>query len=233
MKAIYLFFVMIITAILGIFSPQDTDEVENLSTPNTYYGTEIIIDETEMQEEQEIIYYDTLEESLYEFGKNDDLPVTNILQIVKIIKNDNLWEVFYLVHEKEQDLLYTSKMQIKTEDKDIKYSQPLLTTADGWAVQKWYFETLEKYYDDTEVFSEKIKIDLSLFNSTGFYNLDENGYWVRWGINNREETKTMKINGKEPTEIIELTMNGEPVYFWYYENLPISKSEIKTTQITY
>jgi hypothetical protein len=233
MKAIYLFFVMIITAILGIFSPQDTDEVENLSTPNTYYGTEIIIDGTESKEEQEIIYYDTLEESLYEFGKNDTLPVTNIRQIVKIIKKDNQWDVFYLVHEQEQDLLYTSKMQIKTEDKDVKYSQPLHTTADGWAAQKWYFEFKGKYYSEEDALKEEIKTDLFAFNSSGSYNLGENEYWVRWGINDREEIKNMKINGKEPTEIIELTMNGELVYFWYYEDLPIPESEIKTTQITY
>jgi hypothetical protein len=233
MKAIYLFFVMIITAILGIFSPQDTDEVENLSTPNSYYGTEIIIDGTESKEEKEIIYYDTLEESLYEFGKNDTLPVTNILQIVKIIKKDNQWDVFYLVHEKEQDLLYASKIEIEEENGNIKYSAPLWTTGQGWEVQKRLFSWIEKDYEEEERFSEEIRSDLFFFNSKRIFNLSEDKYWVRWGINGREAVKTMKIDGEKPTGIVEIEMNGETVYFWYYENLPISKSEIETTQITY
>lgn len=186
------------------------------------------IDETFLQTAK---YYDSIEESLIN-NKMTDYEVIELREIVKVIEKEDRCDVFFINVEEGYDYIYTFQLAIKREDKKISYSEPLWATQIGWESHKQMTRDLGKESKLSEL--EQIVItDLLWYNSKGNFNISESGGCVRWGAYDKSEIKNLTINGEPPTEVMEITLNGEKAYFWYYENLELSRSEVEAAEIAY
>ena len=64
---------------------------------------------------------------------------------------------------------------------------------------------------------------------TQVFNLDHTKTFI-WGISQTKRIKNLRIEGQPVTNVIEVEMDGEPAFFWYFDDLttdiPLSFSDL-------
>lgn len=182
--------------------------------------------------DEELSFYPTIEEAL-ESSKMSKDSMYGTKKIVKVVEKNNRCDVFFINTKDGEDGLFVYKLKMKLNEKQTLYSESMYATGGYWNVVKWWIRALHKRCKDTELIKQVVLSHLHSYNSSGTFDLGESGGQVKWGLYTSEDIKSLTINGEAPTEIIELTMNGELVYFWYYENLDLPRSEITSANIEY
>lgn len=198
----------------------------------TYSGDKLDPELLTEPTDEELSFYPTIEEAL----KASEMSSDNVVgdkKVVKVVEKNNRCDVFFIITEDKRDGLYVYKLKEKVEGDQILYSESIFATGEQWRITKQWIREIAKRSDANEVLKQKVQSDLQSTNMHGFYNLGESGGQVRWGTYNGDDVKTLTINGEAPTEIMELTMDGEKAYFWYYENLEIPESEINLAKVEY
>ncbi|MSS63887.1 hypothetical protein [Velocimicrobium porci] len=180
----------------------------------------------------ELKFYPTIEEAVCSCDW-DEYSVSRIEKVVKVIQGEDSCDVFFIVNNKEKDNFYTFKLKTKQEKQKILYSEPLYAVGTSWELEKYRGRELEKRYDKEDCFKQKIISCLGFFNSTGAFSLDKNNKIIKWGLHDNEEIKTLAIDEKRPTEVVKIKMDGEVVYFWYYENLNLENAKMQEINISH
>lgn len=180
------------------------------------------IKEEQRKMEEELMYYDTIEEAV----KNctyDEYTGYEIKEIIKLLQGEQYAVLFFIADKDGDDILLQYKLKLKKEASKILYSTPIHTTGTLFLNHKRMLRQYNKINQETAN-TEKVKADINL-NFPDF-NLDEE-HELHWGILMDEITQSLKINGLVPTEVLPITMDNETAYFWYYEDLPTNnKTEI-------
>lgn len=78
-----------------------------------------------------------------------------------------------------------------------------------------------------------LKQIFTINNGGGIFNIEGTADNMKWGFYIDDTVKNLKINGEAPTEILELILNGEKGYVWYYENIEVEDHEIEDLMIEY
>lgn len=135
-------------------------------------------------------------------------------------KNDNA-VVFFISDYNGRDDFYIYKIKVKNEGDKELYSKPILGTDCPWKGKRYLIRLIEEGNEDKEsALKEKIETDLMLFNNAGHFYTEKDKV-LKWGLSLDEEIKDLKINGQPPTEIMNIKLDDDDVYFWYYEDCPV------------
>lgn len=169
----------------------------------------------------ELNFYDTVDEALLDnkhFQKNS---APNVKKIIKILKKNDNAVVFFIADNNGRDDFYIYKIKVKNEGDKELYSKPILGTGWLWQCKLYWIRNLEKDKDKESALKAKVESDLMLFNGAGHLYTEKDKV-LKWGLSIDEEIKDLKINGQHPTEIMNIKLDDDDVYFWYYEDCPVN-----------
>ncbi|MBE6091533.1 MAG: hypothetical protein E7206_26605 [Clostridium beijerinckii] len=181
----------------------------------------------------ELKFFEDISEAILANNFSEDLSAINVKKIIKILEKDDDCIVFFVTQEVDKDMFYIYKMKEKSENNKKYYSTPILAGGWQWEDKKNWSKQLESSTDESEWFSEKVESDLMLFNGSDVFTLGNDKIKIKWGLSIDENIKKLKINGVSPTEIMNIKLDDDDVYFWYYEGLDVNHSNISETKITF
>lgn len=77
----------------------------------------------------------------------------------------------------------------------------------------------------------EIRLSLSLYNRGHLFAVDNTKNFI-WGLSQTERVRNLIIEGQQVTEVIEIELDGEIAFFWYFEDLitdkPLIFNDIRT-----
>ena len=132
--------------------------------------------------------------------------MSKVSDIIKILENDNYATMFYPTEGGfDEDGFVASKFMVRTINEKKQYA--LIMTDPGTIGGKWRENPLITARESAP-----------LYDFLSEFGIDEEERFI-YGSLGTEKVKSMKIEGKSPTEVIEYMVKGKKEYFWYYENL--------------
>ena len=160
-------------------------------------------------------FFDTIEEAII---NNDlDISIYEIVERIKLFENDEYAVVFLWEKNMDgDDVVCLYKFVVNDTDGMRRYSAPIVATVRS-PVAKKLFVTRGKLDEIGEVRSSIANDSLRSFridNTKNFF----------WGLSQTESAKNLKIEGQPVTEVIEVVLDGETWYFWYFEDLKTDKN---------
>ena len=163
----------------------------------------------------DVQYFQTIEEAIThntlvyyaDFGK--------IIEPIKMFKHNSLLVFFYKSSINNEDVVYVIKSYV-TEGEDTQYSPPFMGTRTFWKAHK----NCVKMFNCDETGEIRLGIVSSI---SQFLSVDRTKTFV-WGLSQTEKVSNLKIEGQPVTEVIEVELDGEKGYFWYFDDLKTDKS---------
>ncbi|MBC1692238.1 hypothetical protein HB954_13655 [Listeria welshimeri] len=186
-------------------------------------------DDSEEEQEVELSYYDTVEDAVKNntFAKDSDAkdsPNLNkkvIKEKVLLLENETNAILFFIGNVREtdnhEDSLVVYKFKVKKEGSKKKYSTPTNATQISGFFAKNNYEIRDGEYE--------IQTCLNLYNTYQIFNLYPETSQLQWGTSYNKNAPKLTINGKHPTKVIPIVLDGDNCYFWYYEDLKYDSSK--------
>ncbi|EDN9716345.1 hypothetical protein GJB75_13645 [Listeria monocytogenes] len=180
-------------------------------------------------EDVELSYYNTIEDAVKNntFAKDSDAkdsPNLNkkvIKEKVLLLENEKNAILFFIGNVREsnnhKDSLVVYKFKVKEEGSTKKYSTPTNATQISGVFAKNNYEIRDGEYE--------IQTCLNLYNTYQIFNLYPETSQLQWGTSYNKNAPNLTINGKHPTKVIPIELDGDDCYFWYYEDLKYDSSK--------
>ncbi|EAC6121507.1 hypothetical protein GM58_07485 [Listeria monocytogenes] len=180
-------------------------------------------------DEVKLSYYSTIEDAVKNntFAKDSDAkdsPNLNkkvIKEKVLLLENEKNAILFFIGNVREtnnhKDSLVVYKFKVKEEGSTKKYSTPTNATQISGVFAKNNYEIRDGEYE--------IQTCLNLYNTYQIFNLYPETSQLQWGTSYNKNAPNLTINGKHPTKVIPIELDGENCYFWYYEDLKYDSSK--------
>jgi len=162
-------------------------------------------------------YYGTLEEAV----ANNTLETSNVTYInekIKLFENDKFAVLFFKSNVHGKDTLYAFKFFVREIDGTPHYSPPIVGANIMWAAH-----ILSVKNGKLDELGE-VRLSISR-DSLRLFRIDDTKNFF-WGISQSENAKKLKIEGQPATEVIEINMDGNAGYFWYFDDLKTTKEPI-------
>ena len=161
-------------------------------------------------------YFDTIEEAIM----NNDMGLLNfsIGERIKLFENDEYAVLFFKENVSGNDDVDTFMSVVKEADGIRSYSMPIAATRMPWNGHK-LFAKRAKLDEIGEV-----RLCISR-DSLRMFRIDDKKNFF-WGLSQTERAKSLKIEGQSATEVIEVKLDGEAGYFWYFDDLKTDKRPI-------
>ncbi|HCJ4446733.1 TPA: hypothetical protein NR419_001496 [Listeria innocua] len=180
-------------------------------------------------EDVRLSYYSTIEDAvkINTFAKDSDAkdsPNLNkkvIKEKVLLLENEKNAILFFIGNVREsnnhKDSLVVYKFKVKEEGSTKKYSTPTNATQIFGVFAKNNYEIRDGEYE--------IQTCLNLYNTYQIFNLYPETSQLQWGTSYNKNAPNLTINGKHPTKVIPIELDGDDCYFWYYEDLKYDSSK--------
>ncbi|EAC9079182.1 hypothetical protein KV69_11650 [Listeria monocytogenes] len=180
-------------------------------------------------EDVKLSYYSTIEDAVKNntFAKDSDAkdsPNLNkkvIKEKVLLLENEKNAILFFIGNVREtnnhKDSLVVYKFKVKEEGSTKKYSTPTNATQISGVFAKNNYEISYGEYE--------IQTCLNLYNTYQIFNLYPETSQLQWGTSYNKNAPNLTINGKHPTKVIPIELDGDDCYFWYYEDLKYDSSK--------
>ncbi|EKF1562458.1 hypothetical protein OX521_002451 [Listeria monocytogenes] len=180
-------------------------------------------------EDVKLSYYSTIEDAVKNntFAKDSDAkdsPNLNkkvIKEKVLLLENEKNAILFFIGNVREtnnhKDSLVVYKFKVKEEGSTKKYSTPTNATQISGVFAKNNYEIRDGEYE--------IQTCLNLYNTYQIFNLYPETSQLQWGTSYNKNAPNLTINGKHPTKVIPIELDGDDCYFWYYEDLKYDSSK--------
>ncbi|WP_239253559.1 hypothetical protein [Listeria ilorinensis] len=177
--------------------------------------TELTGEENEVDRDN-LPYYDTIEEATINNNFDSTVGKDEIEQKILTLENDDDAILFFKTYYKKNvkgDAVAVYKYAVKQEGGKRKYSRPI-----AGEVVKW--ETFKVSYKKMALSdADKVRLGINVDNAYQNYNLNPEIMQLQWGLLDTKKAQYMTVDGKAPTKVIPLELDGDKVYFWYYEDL--------------
>lgn len=183
-------------------------------------------------DDSELHYYNTIKEAILSSEFDEDDRVDNVKKVAKVLEKDNECVVLFTSEINNLDCLVVYKLKIKKNKDNISYSTPYFSKIRAWAADKSLIQTTFKSSKKLETLKEKVKSDLLLNNNQGIYDIGDIPNKTAWGLWKDDSIEQLKIEGVSPTDVIELEMDGDEAYLWYYENLKLDLNNMDKLKVT-
>ena len=185
--------------------------------------TPIGISNNPISDPDDLQYFDTPEEAIMH---NDlDLQNLNLGERIKLFENDEYAALFIKENGNGDDGPSVFRFFVKESAGARSYSQPVIATRKTW--------------DDHKLGVKRMKLDeigeVRLWisqDSLRLYRIDEAKNFF-WGFSQTERVRNLQIEGQPVTEVIEVEMNDEIAFFWYFDDLKTDKRPIFKDVRTY
>ncbi|MBC1762495.1 hypothetical protein HCA31_08340 [Listeria welshimeri] len=185
-------------------------------------------DDSEAEQEVELSYYDTIEDAVkgsdFAIDEEEGISYTNkkvIKKKVLFLESDKDALLFFIGNLLEgkdhSDALVVYKFKVKKEGNQTKYSTPTNGAQVAASSEKDNYE-----YSGSK---GEIKSCLNLLNAYQSFNLYPETTQLQWGLSRNKNAPNLTINGKHPTKVIPIVLDGDDCYFWYYEDLKYDSSK--------
>ena len=206
---IYLLIIIMIIAFTGCISWSDSDTVSiNSDTP-------IEIGNPQMPDIDELHFFSTIEEAV-EHNTMEDFPIRHIDEIIKLLESDEYAVLFFRVNMSSgNDVIYVFKFIIQETNGKPYYSTPVIATIVSWEAHKLFIKRGK--LDEIGEIRAGISRD-----SLRWFRVDEAKNFF-WGLSQTERVRNLRIEGQLVTEVIEVELDGETAFFWYFEDLVTDK----------
>ncbi|MBF2469344.1 hypothetical protein [Listeria welshimeri] len=179
------------------------------------------------EQEVERSYYNTIEDAVKgsDFALEDDEESSYynkkiIKEKVLFLESENEALLFFIGNLLEgkdhSDALVVYKFKVKKEANQTTYSNPTDATQIAAGSEKRKYEYGNKY---------EIQTSLNLNNAYQSFNLYPKTTQFQWGMSFNKNAPNLTINGKHPTKVIPIVLDGDDCYFWYYEDLKYDSSK--------
>ncbi|MBC2349263.1 hypothetical protein HBP57_09430 [Listeria welshimeri] len=179
------------------------------------------------EQEVERSYYNTIEDAVKgsDFALEDDEESSYynkkiIKEKVLFLESENEALLFFIGNLLEgkdhSDALVVYKFKVKKEANQTTYSNPADATQIAAGSEKRKYEYGNKY---------EIQTSLNLNNAYQSFNLYPKTTQFQWGMSFNKNAPNLTINGKHPTKVIPIVLDGDNCYFWYYEDLKYDSSK--------
>ncbi|MBC1702651.1 hypothetical protein HB953_11995 [Listeria welshimeri] len=185
-------------------------------------------DDSEEEQEVERSYYNTIEDAVkgsdFALEEGEEVSYTNKKEIkekVLFLESDTDALLFFIgnfIENKDgSDALVVYKFKVKKEGNQTKYSTPTNGAQVAASSEKDNYE-----YSGSK---GEIKSCLNLLNAYQIFNLYPETTQLQWGLSRNKNAPNLTINGKHPTKVIPILLDGDDCYFWYYEDLKYDSSK--------
>ncbi|MBC1677832.1 hypothetical protein HB938_08275 [Listeria welshimeri] len=185
-------------------------------------------DDSEEEQEVERSYYNTIEDAVKgsNFALEDDEESSYynkkiIKEKVLFLESDTDALLFFIgnfiENKDDSDALVVYKFKVKKEGSPTKYSTPTNGAQVAASSEKDNYE-----YSGSK---GEIKSCLNLLNAYQIFNLYPETTQLQWGLSRNKNAPNLTINGKHPTKVIPIVLDGDDCYFWYYEDLKYDSSK--------
>ena len=211
-KAIcFLFTVVIILTSTGCISWPDSNTVE-ITT-----NVPIDIDNPPLPNPDELQFFKTIEEAV-EYYSLENFNRNYTGDKIIVFENDEYAVLFYRENLDDGDVVYAMKFMVKEIDGTAHYSTPFNISGVFWEHQRLFVK--RGRLDEIGEIRFGISQDtLRLFRVDGTKNFF-------WGLSQTERVKNLRIEGQLVTKVIEIELDGEIAYFWYFEDLQTDKKPV-------
>ncbi|MBF2593317.1 hypothetical protein [Listeria welshimeri] len=185
-------------------------------------------DDSEAEQDVERSYYNTIEDvvkgSNFAIEEGEEVSYTNKKEIkekVLFLESDTDALLFFIGNLLEgkdySDALVVYKFKIKQEGNQTTYSNPTNATQIAARSEKEGYEDWGSKYE--------VQTCLNLYNAYQSFNLYPETTQLQWGLSRNKNAPNLTINGKHPTKVIPIVLDGDDCYFWYYEDLKYDSSK--------
>ena len=176
-------------------------------------------------------FYNNIEEAL--LAKNLIYSSKNMLikKILKIKECDEDCIVFFIAEKHNKNLICMSKLKIKKDEEYITYSNPVLGQVVEWKKRKQYITRNTWSTNKTEKLMNLIRDDIQI--SIEKIDVHFGDYCIRWGIALDDRIKEVNIDDRAPSEIIELELDNDIAYLWYYDNWKTDDESLYNLKISF
>ena len=163
-------------------------------------------------------------ENLQYFGSVEEAVTHNTLEgsgirtvdeSTKVFNHYDLAVFFFRSSIDNKDTICVTK-HYTSDGQGTLYSVPVNATNIIW--ESWKTAVITNKCDEIG----EIKLCITLLNMSQVFAVDSTKNFI-WGISQSEEIKKLKIEGQPVAEVIEVEMDGETGYFWYFDDLKIDK----------
>ncbi|MBC1405053.1 hypothetical protein HB769_09300 [Listeria welshimeri] len=242
-KRLWLILLLMITAYLLMYSVvsdrKTSHNHENTATITKSQTTKtgdngtitkqtITNDDSEAEQEVERSYYNTIEDAVkgsnFAIDEEEGISYTNkkvIKKKVLFLESDKDALLFFIgnfiENKDDSDALVVYKFKVKKEGNQTKYSTPTNGAQVAASSEKDNYE-----YSGSK---GEIKSCLNLLNAYQIFNLYPETTQLQWGLSRNKNAPNLTINGKHPTKVIPIVLDGDDCYFWYYEDLKYDSSK--------
>jgi len=158
-------------------------------------------------------YFDTIDEAV---AHNDlEMTITYIDERIKLFENDEYAVLYFKANLSGNDVVYALKFMVKVIGETFHYSSPVMGTIMSWDAHKLSVKRMK--LDEIG----EVRLCISR-DSLGLYRIDDTKNFF-WGLSQTEKARSLKIEGQLATEVIEVELDGETGYFWYFDDLKTDK----------
>ena len=169
---------------------------------------------TPMLKPEDVLYYNSVEEAVAH-NNLDTFNTKHIGEQIKLFRHDNIAVLFFKTNEFNKDAIYMLKFYIK-ESGGTQFSSPISGSNIQWEAHKAAVRM--NNCDETG----EIRLCIELLNTSQVFNVDNTKTFV-WGVSQTENVNDLEIEGQSATEVIEVELDGEVGYFWYFDDLETEK----------
>lgn len=165
-------------------------------------------------EEDGAVFRDTIDSAL-QYGINrldpNEKAPNYISTLIKQLENDRYVLIFYLTDYGDDEAAFAVAKLEKSGEQLEKYR--CISSASST-----FFKTGD-YKMDIENEREIVKNFIMFSRENWKLDISSQNKQLVWGIGCNPLIFTLKIEGQEPTEIIEFDLFGRKGYLWYYEDM--------------
>ena len=198
--------VVMVATLTGCISLPTTETVTiETDTPG---GTAIPIPD-DMQ------YFDTIEEAVV----HNELEIvnTNIDEIIKLFETDEFAVLFFRKNVNGSDVVNAFRFAAKEIDGTRSYAA-IAATGMSWETHKL---TVKRGKVD-EIGEVRYCIASDILR---YFRIDDTKNFF-WGLSQTERVRSLRIEGQLVTEVIEVELDGETAFFWYFKDVKTDKRPV-------
>ncbi|MBC1490936.1 hypothetical protein [Listeria booriae] len=163
-------------------------------------------------------FYPTISKATANNTFSEPLNKEKIGEQILTLKDDKTQINFFKSTYNNQDTVTVYKYQLRQDAGRLLYSSPTNATQIIWHAQ------LDSQKKAKLSNIDEIRLALKMNNPRQTFNLNPNATSLQWGISKEASTPSLTIDGQVPTKVIPITLDGDNVYFWYFENLVSPKN---------
>ncbi|WP_088825295.1 MULTISPECIES: hypothetical protein [Listeria] len=169
--------------------------------------------EEKKNEENVVKFYPSIDKATANNTFSVALDKDSLGEQLLSLKDDNHQIIFFKSSYENKDTITVYKYQLKLDSGQEQYSNPTNATQIVWQAQ------LDSQKKSKLSNVEMIQLAIKMNNPKQTFNLSPETTKLQWGISKAINTPKLKIDGQTATKVIPITLDGDNVYFWYFENL--------------